>query len=374
MTELKNFGLLHLSSARQWRGGEQQLFYLFRELEKLSVRQWVFLPEGVAFEKMEKSGLKPLRLLHRQPWTMVDAFRLSRFCRKNRIDVIHAHDAKSHSLAVLCCSIFGCRAKVVAHRRVDNPIKNGKLTRWKYDHPSVKAVICVSKKIKSIAANYLKKPDKAVVIYSAVDLPKQPEGDQEGSLRELLGVKTTDRLIGNISAVDDHKDPLTFIKAAAQLLKKRGDLTFVWIGGGNSAKFKEVQDAVRDLKLEDRIYFPGYIEGAKKHLGEFDVFLFTSSSEGLGTTLLDALARKVPVVATDAGGVGELIDHGKTGYLAPVKDTEKLTEGVLLLLKGREWREKVTLEGFRRVSESFLPELMAQKTLELYVEVLQGDS
>nr|MBS0037442.1 glycosyltransferase family 4 protein [Saprospiraceae bacterium] len=346
--------VMHLSTASEWRGGEQQLYYLFRQLEKKGIDQWLVMPGGQADQKMRDLGLKPKKLFFRQPWLLWDAFRIARFCDRNNIDILHAHDSKAHSLAVLSVTLFNCRSSIIAHRRVDNPIRQNLFTRWKYNHPSVRAVICISKKVLEITADFLKHPQKATLVYSAVDPPTE-EMNHQGELKKILGIPDTDKVIGNISAIDHHKDPFTFIKTAAALLKERRDLSFVWIGTGNSDLIRDLKVLVDELGMQGKIHFPGYIDQAKKHLWDFDVFLFTSATEGLGTTVLDALIRKVPVVATAAGGVPELILHRETGYLAEVGDATGLKEGITTVLNDGALRAEMLRNGYRRAGEHFSP-------------------
>lgn len=361
--------VLHLSTATEWRGGEQQLFYLFRELKSESVDQWLAMPDGRAGNKFNNLGLKYKNLQFRQPWLLWDALRIARFCNRNNIGILHAHDSKAHSMAALSVALFNCRSSIIAHRRVDNPIRQNPFTGWKYNHPSVRAVICVSKKVLEITANFLNHPQKATLVYSAVDPPSE-EMNYQGELKKKLGIPDTDKVIGNISAIDHHKDPFTFVKTAAALLKERGDLSFVWIGTGKNKLRGDLKDLVNNLGLKGKIHFPGYVDNAKKHLVDFDVFLFTSVTEGLGTTVLDALVRKVPVVATAAGGVPELITHLETGFLAEVGDVSGLKEGVTTILNSRDLTDEMVGNAHRKARDHFSPEKMAGRTLSIYHSVM----
>nr|MBS0037837.1 glycosyltransferase [Saprospiraceae bacterium] len=179
-----------------------------------------------------------------------------------------------------------------------------------------------------------------------------------------------DKVIGNISAIDHHKDPFTFIKTAAALLKERRDLSFVWIGTGKTKLREDLGALIIKLGLKGKIHFPGYVDNAKKHLVDFDVFLFTSATEGLGTTVLDALVRKVPVVATAAGGVTELISHLDTGYLAELGDVSGLKEGVTTILNNLDLTDEMVGNGYRKARDHFSPEKMAGRTLSIYHSVM----
>ena len=110
---------------------------------------------------------------------------------------------------------------------------------------------------------------------------------------------------------------------------------------------------------------------SKKHCSAADIFLMTSKTEGLGTTLLDAMAANVPIVATEAGGIPEIIKHNQTGLIAPVKDAAKLAENVLLLIENTELKNKLVENAFQFVKQ-FSKESMANKTMEIYHRIVQN--
>lgn len=364
----KEIRVLHLSTAVNWRGGEQQLFYLWRELNALKITQALFLPKGQVFQKLTNFGLKPQKLHFRQPWLILDAFKIAQYCRNQKINILHAHDAKAHSMAILSHSLFGSPASIIVHRRVDNPIKHTALTKWKYNHSAVKAVIGVSQCITSLVADYLKFPQKAILIYSSVDIIHS-ENSQNTSLHELLNLPNQTQLVGNISALDKHKDPLTFIKTAAEVIQQSNNVHFVWIGG-DSGMESEALRLRKELKLEDRLHFTGYIDGAKRFLPSLDVFLFTSKTEGLGSTVLDALSAGIPVVSTNAGGIKEIITDMETGNLCKVEDVNQLSTKVLHLLNNPKTAKVMGHNGLKKVKETFSPQKMAKDTLKVYQRAL----
>ena len=111
--------------------------------------------------------------------------------------------------------------------------------------------------------------------------------------------------------------------------------------------------------------FTGFINNVKEVLSEMDVFCMTSTQEGLGSSILDAMALKLPVVATNAGGMKELVINGKTGFSCNVKDEACLSKGILQIIENPELKE-----SFINESSSFLQRFtkqeMGKKTLELY--------
>lgn len=359
--------ILHLSTAVDWRGGENQLAILYKGLEGRNVKQFLFMPRGRAFAAMVKRGINPKKLIFRNPWFLLDAFRIAAFVRRKKVDIIHAHDAKAHSLAYLAAVLFNCPAKWVIHRRVDNPIRKNRLTKWKYHHPNLEAIICVSNHIKDEVVDYIGQGKKVVTIYSAVE--KREKSSNE-SLHNLLKIPQNVKIVGNISAIDHHKDPLLFIEVAEQCIRQKPDLHFVWIGG-DSGLLSSCRDAIRDKQLEDRVHLTGFLENPQDYLQEFDLFLFTSKTEGLGTTLLDALLYRTLVVSAPSGGASEIIQDTVTGRLSSSRNKSQLASMVMEVLVKKEEFTSMIDNGEEMVRRRFNPEQMAANTLLVYQEVVK---
>ena len=104
-------------------------------------------------------------------------------------------------------------------------------------------------------------------------------------------------------------------------------------------------------------------------LSDLDCFLITSKTEGLGTSILDAFACKVPVVATAAGGIPELVENKKTGILCEVKDVEGITNGLLELIENESLQESLATEAFKKV-QLFSKSETAKQTFKFYEEAI----
>ncbi len=338
---------------------------LYRELEARGFKQCLMMPAGLALSRMKKEGADVRQLTSKNPWLLIDALGIGRICKKEGIDIIHAHDAKAHSLGALAAEIFGAGTGLIVHRRVDNPIRKNILSKWKYHCKSVRALICVSDHIRKIVENHSRiDTHKLHTVYSAVG-SENPEKDHPMDLRKQIGIDPKTKLVGNVSALAGHKDPLTFIETAAHILEEREDIHFVWVGGDDG-----MEDICRKLiaekKQQDKIHLIGFVENAAALISQLDVFLFTSKTEGLGSVLLEAMQRKVPIVSTDAGGPAEIISHRETGWLAEVKNPGQLAEGVLFFLENADQAREVTTEAYKQIEGRFSPLEMTRQVVEVY--------
>jgi glycosyltransferase involved in cell wall biosynthesis len=169
-----------------------------------------------------------------------------------------------------------------------------------------------------------------------------------------------------VAALADHKDPYTFLNVA-EALKDQSQFYFVWIGGGEMEA--EVRAEIAKRGLQKRVFLSGFRNDVRDILPELWIFLMTSKTEGLGTSILDAYLSGVPVVATAAGGIPELVEHGQTGLLAPVADAEMLAMHILHLTVDRPFAQKLVAAA-KQKALGLDYHVMAVKVLEVYKEVL----
>ncbi|MFT5765243.1 MAG: glycosyltransferase involved in cell wall biosynthesis [Saprospiraceae bacterium] len=361
--------VLHFSSAKTWRGGEQQIAYLLMELRKLNIEQYVLC---VANSSMEAFCIKEkfqfTRYKKRASIDPVPAIKLSKIVRQHHIDLVHIHDAHAHTFACISATFCGLKAPLVLSRRVDFPIRSGFLSRWKYNHPAIKAIICVSAFIKQVIEKDIRESAKIKVVHSGIDISKF-HFQKNNILKTEFGIPLTSPLIANVAAIAPHKDYFTFVDTAAIILQKRPDARFLIIGGDGGEE-RAIRDYILQKKLSNKIQFTGFRKDIPEVLPGLDVFLFTSKEEGLGTSLLDALACKVPVVATNAGGAPEIIEHDKTGLVAEVKNSAQLAEHVLTVLDDEVLRNRLVGNGLEKLG-LFTTEMTAGKTLGVYQTIIQ---
>lgn len=362
--------ILHVSSPLTWRGGEQQITYLVEELRKRDTEQWILSPYGSALSEYGKS----------YNWDMLEyrkaggidpglAQQIARIAKEKQIDIIHCHDAHAHAGAVLASALFGNKAPVVLSRRVDFPIGKGFFSRWKYNHRSIKAILCVSEAIlKMIESDIHNKNILLQTVHSGIDTEVKGDGEK-GRLRKVLGLSPDVTIVGNVAALAPHKDHYTFIDTALHFKDEPG-LAFVIIGSGPLNE--EIHQYAKDKKATN-VYFAGFHKNISEWWPDLDVFLFTSKTEGLGTSVLDALRYGIPVVSTNAGGIPEIISHGESGLLSEVGDSASLAEGVRAILNDVPLRSRLIAGGYQKLRH-FTKAATAEKTLAVYREVCGSKS
>lgn len=356
--------VLHISTAKGWRGGEQQIAYLSSELEKLGVTQsFACIDQEPLYFYLQNQGYSPIGLKKDfgSTWSNITSL------RDAAPDLVHLHDSGAHTLAILAY-YAGFKPPLVLSRRVDFPPKNSPLTRFKYNHPAVKKILCVSRFIENIMRQTLRDVSKATTVHSGIDLSRF-QNLKRDYLRKVFHIPNDTLIIGNTSALADHKDYFTFIDTAEKVLHYGAKAKFFIIGEGKDRP--KIEQYIKEKGLEGQIIMTGFLKDIEHIIGSLDIFFLSSKEEGLGTSVLDAMAAEVPIVATEAGGVPEMIEDGVTGLSAPPKSPEKLAEKIQTLAGDEQLRKRLIRGASEKVKE-FSVENTAQKTLQAYREVVSS--
>ncbi|MEM9991882.1 MAG: glycosyltransferase [Bacteroidota bacterium] len=359
--------ILHISSATTWRGGEQQIAYLVEELAKNKVEQHLFCVSGGMLEQW-CIGNNISHTSYRK-WSSIapdTAKKLAVVYRQENCTAIHTHDSHAHTYAYLAVQVFRCAAPIIVHRRVDFPIKNSLFSSWKYNHCAIQAIICVSEAIRQIIRPSIVAKDKIKVVHDGIDVNRFQETTL--NLHQCFQLHTDTKVIGNVAAIADHKDHITFVDTLEQLLVKGMDVHGVIVGGDGGVRIA-LEEHIAKKSLDKHITLTGFRSDVVAILPAFDVFLFTSKEEGLGTSILDAFAAKVPVVATRAGGIPEIVKHTKTGLLADVGDAMQLAQYVEQVLSKLEVQQLLTQNASRQLLH-YTKKQMTTKILSLYQTIL----
>lgn len=360
--------VLHISSEPDWRGGEQQLAYLVDELLKHSVEQWILCLNGSALHTYcndnnlqyftyKKGVLHQLRV----------AKQVKNICREFRIGLLHVHDSHAHNFAVLAADMYANPTPIILSRKVMFATSTNFLSHYKYNHKNIRKIICVSMAVKKVLQTTIRHKNKLCIVYDCIDLQKFTSV-RSGVLRSRYNIPADELIIGNIAALTAEKGHITFINTAELLIRKGIKARFIIIGDGKEKQ--ELMKRTELKKINDKIIFHGFAENISILINDFDVFLFTSEKEGLGSILLASFAVKVPVVATDAGGIPELVKQHQTGLIAKVGDETALAENIISLINSSSLKDKLVCNAHDLV-QKFSKQNICKQTLEIYEEVVK---
>lgn len=356
---------LHVDTARSWRGGQNQVLLTVNGLRSIGQRAaLVAHPDGELRRRAEE-GLELIPLAPRSEADLTAAWRFSRLLRRLGPDVIHAHDPHAIAMAAFALSLGGRpQPPLVASRRVDFRLKSNSWSRWK--HRQVDCFIAASDAIRRMLIDDGVPATRVVTVHEGIDV-EHIRALPAINVHEALWLPHHAPLVGNIAALVPHKGHRYLIEAAALVCREIPDARFVIFGEGELRE--HLERLVAEHHLQKHVLLPGFRPDVHGCLKSFDLFVMSSVTEGLGTSLLDAMAASKAIVATTAGGIPEVVDDGVTGLLVPPRDAPALARAVVALLTDPARRERMGAAGFRRVFERFTVERMVEETARLYARV-----
>ena len=357
---------LHIDTARTWRGGQSQVLTTVMGLRALGHRTLLVAHSEGELRQRANEGLDLLALAPKTEMDLTAAWRLSRILKQLKPDIVHAHDPHGVAMAGLALSMSTQLAKppLVAARRVDFHLRGSSLSRWKYRQ--VDCFLCASEAIRQMLVGDGVPAARAVTVHEGIDL-ERVESAPPANLHEDLWLPHHAPIVGNVAALVAHKGQRHLIEAARLVLPQVPDARFVIAGEGELRPALERQ--IKDHHLEKHVLLAGFRPDVLSLHKAFDIFVMSSVTEGLGTSLLDAMAAGKPVVATMAGGIPEVVIDGETGFLVPPRDHDAMAGAIVKLLKDDALRHRMGEAGRARVRTIFSAERMVQETLRVYQRV-----
>ena len=357
---------LHIDTAKTWRGGQNQVLVTVLGMRAVGHRAMLVAhPRGELRSRAEE-GLEFLPLAPMTEMDLSAAWRLSRAIQQLHPDVIHAHDPHGVAMAALALSMSTMPVKppLVASRRVDFHLRGSALSRWKYRQ--VDCFICASEAIRTMLIGDGIDAARAVTVHEGIDLGHVAAAPP-APLHEELWLPHGSPVVGNVAALVAHKGQKHLIEAAALVVRQVPDARFVIAGEGELRESLEHQ--IKHLGLEKHVVLAGFRPDILSVHKAFDIFVMSSVTEGLGTSVLDAMACGRPVVGTRAGGIPEVIEDGVTGILVPPRDHHAMADAIVTLLKDPGLRERMGSAGLSLADASFSAERMVQDTIRVYERI-----
>lgn len=211
--------------------------------------------------------------------------------------------------------------------------------------------------------------DKFIIIHSGIDLKKFKElsFNEKQNLKRDLGIPENILIIGTAGRLEPVKGPEFLIEAAKYIILKYPNTHFLFSGDGHLKQ--NLEERASELGIEKNIIFLNWRDDVAKIISIYDVFVLPSLNEGMGRVLVEAMALGKPIVASNIGGIPDLVSHGKNGFLVPPKDPRELANCIQILIEDEEKKAKMGKAG-KEIVENFTKEKMVEKIAELYKELM----
>lgn len=267
--------------------------------------------------------------------------------------LLHAHDAHAVTLAGVCAAATG--NAFVATRRVDFHLhRRGFWAR-------ADRIIAISSAIARVLEQDGIEPGRIAVVHSGIALEDARAATPLG-IREQLGIAPDTKLAVNVAALVPHKDHATLFEAARLVAPHAPALH--WVIAGEGKLRADLERRLDALALRNRVHLIGHLTDPLRLIADADLFVMSSREEGLGTSVLDAMALGIPVASTSAGGLPEMLSGG-AGLLTPPGDAAALAAAVVAILEDTTLRETLQKTAAATVSR-FHARRMAEQVQSVY--------
>lgn len=304
-----------------------------------------------------------IRESHRMDITVLPQLR--HLIQREKVDIVHTHEVRSDVLGLIAARTSGSKVITTLHGWIENSAKGTLLSRLDrsilrfFDH-----VIAVSERMREQVLRYGVRPDRVTVLYNALVLEHYRPNRHDRSLRKELNIPDETLLVGNIGRLSPEKGQADFLRAAAMVLLEKKNVRFLLIGAGREeASLRQIAES---LRIASAVIFLGYRSDMSRIYNSIDLVVQSSHTEGMPNVVLEALAMKVPVVATDVGGTSEAVIHGRTGLLVPPRQPDKLAQAILRLAKDRDEAQAMIHTGRNLVEAKFCIEERAKRLSLIY--------
>tara|TARA_B100000579_G_scaffold202525_1_gene165620 strand:+ start:38 stop:1084 length:1047 start_codon:yes stop_codon:yes gene_type:complete len=341
--------LCHVNLANGFRGGERQTLLLIRALSERGFKQKLIARKDSELTKRCQSmgGLDVIES---------NIFSLNVFSKISEKSLFHFHDSRSFSFFYL--HNLNKDLNYIYTRRVQRSPKMSFISKKIYKR--ARCIICLSSSIENSLKNSFGKDIASIIIPSA---SANFDYDSQKSLKIRQEIKQK-FLVGHIGVLNDsHKGQLDIIELARKAKSRELDIGFVMVGSGRDESMLK-----KESNSLDNVYFAGQVENIGDYLDAFDVFIFPSRHEGLGSTLLDAIDFGLPIIARDVGGISDIIDDGVNGYLVGGDESDFFTP-LIELYTSESIRNRMS-EVNRKQSDAFSIERMTESYISLYNQYL----
>jgi glycosyltransferase involved in cell wall biosynthesis len=371
--------ILFVITKGNFGGAQRYVFDIASNLPKDEFSVSVAMGEGHALEqKLESVGIETIRIksLKRNIYLLGDIqafWELFFIFRLERPDIIHLNSSKAGLIGTIAARLASIvtsnySPKIIftghgwAFNEKRNIISRAILSLLHYTTILGSHItIAVSERVRAQLAQFPFASKKIVTIHNGI---KNDNYKDKNEARTQLALPLDKTIIGTISELHTNKGIDCALHACAHVFEEYPEVHFVILGDGEERKSLEL--LTKNLGIDSRVIFLGYVPHAAEYLKAFDIFSLTSRTEAFPYVLLEAGAASRPVIASRVGGIPELIEHQVSGLLSYPDDSDDIEHKMKVLLSDENKRNEYAQKLNQKVSLEFSLENMLEKTLVLY--------
>jgi glycosyltransferase involved in cell wall biosynthesis len=356
--------ILHTESSMGWGGQEIRIMQESLGMTKRGHRIIIAAPKKSIISKRAKDAGINTFPAHFQKRNPISVLKLLSLINRERPDIINTHSSSDSWITTIAARLSTSRPKIIRTRHLSTPISRSYLSRLLYDLlPD--AVITTGEEIRQRMIYYNNfDASKIFSIPTGVDLKRFNPENVKSAFKVTNGFS-----IGMIGVLRSWKGHKFFIEAVPEILSQIPDAVFYITGDG--PQYENIRNLIQGLSLQNKVFMLGHREDIPEIIAAINVIVHPSyANEGVPQTILQAMAMGKPVIASDTGGIKEVVINRQTGFLIEPKNPDQLAEKIIDLYKNPELRMKLGKEGRKLVEKNYSVEKMLDK-IELLCKALK---
>ena len=321
--------------------------------------------EGTLSQELVKNGIKVFYFNKQGGVDLFLPFRIARLLKKEKIDIVHTHDSSAN--------LYGSVAGKLAGVKVIINTEHGGIyfeTRRKRLINRILCLlndreICVSNNVKKDLLSMGLSSKRLTVIHNGIDFDRFDLQMDKNNIRKGFGFNNSDFIITTIGRLSGEKNQIMLLEVVKPILEKIPEARFTITGRGPLRK--DLQEYAVRLQVAEKVVFLGERDDVAPVLKMSDCFVLCSNYESFGLTILEAMAAGIPVIATDVGGVKEIVNNGETGILVPKDNKEELTRAIIAIKSDPLFAAQIALQAKEMVKNNYGIEAMVKEHENLYL-------
>lgn len=354
---------LHIDTRPDWRGGQNQILLLLRGLRARGHGAELMVLRGSPLEG--RAGAEGFTVHAFSPGLvrLSAASHLRGILKAGRFDIVHAHDP--HGLTAVWLAGAHHRTALVAARRVVYPLSSSRVALARYR--ATRRILAVSALVaQSVIASGIDAA-RVAVVHDGIEMPPATTAETRRQARARWGAAEDDMVLGCVGYLlpDKGQEALIRVLPAVRAGFPRSRLLLA----GDGPCRTQLEKLAHELGVTPAVIFAGFVEEIGEVYRALDIFLFSALDEGLGSSLLEAMAYGLPVIAVTSGGVPEIVENERNGLLVPAFG-EGSSSAIVELLADRAKAARLGAAARETVAARFSADRMVEGTLEEYQKIL----
>ncbi len=351
----------------EWRGGQNQFLLLLKGLYERGHAAELLTAKGSLLGHRASKASICVHYTSRDRLRLTAALKMRELMRERRFDLVHVNE--SHALTAAWLARAHRGVPLLISRRVGYPLQQNYFSRARFGAAS--RIIANSNWVAEQAIASGAAREKVTVIYEGVEISQHGNVEMRVDLRNRTraewGVNGSEQLLGCAGVLLQDKGQEWAIRALAQIRDEFPNCRLLLAGDG--AYRPQLEALVQELQLEDAVIFAGFVRNMDSFYRALDVFVFPALFEGLGTSLLAAMAHGIPSITYFGCALGEIVENGKNGLQVEPRNPDALALAIRSVLQDQALAAQLGAAGREKVEKVFSAERMVDETIRLYREL-----